>query len=105
MPNIEYRSRKKRRSNYFAQVKFYLLISICFLFASNVLAQNYLTQLMSIDVKDEKLSDVLDKISTSGNFYFSYSSSVIPKDSLITISAKQTSIEAILNKLLKGEYE
>lgn len=105
MPNIEHRSRKKRRSNYFAQVRFCLLIFICFLFTSNVLAQNYLTQLISIDVKDEKLSDVLERISKVGNFYFSYSSSVIPKDSLISISVKETSIEEVLNKLLKGDYE
>lgn len=105
MPNIEHKSRQKRRANYSASLRFYLLIFICFLFTNNAIAQNYLTQLISIDVKDEKLSDVLDRISRSGNFYFSYSSSVIPKDSLVSISVKGVSIEEVLNKLLKGDYE
>src|SRR5690554_3819941 len=105
MPNIEHKSRQKGRSNYFASLRFYLLIFICFLFTNNAIAQNYLTQLISIDVKGEKLSDVLNRISRSGNFYFSYSSSVIPKDSVISISVKGVSIEKVLNQLLKGDYE
>src|SRR5690606_40312884 len=105
MPNIELESRQERRANYFTSLRFYLLIFICFLFTNNAIAQNYLTQLISIDVKDERLGDVLDRISKSGNFYFSYSSSVIPKDSLISISTTGATIEEVLNQLLKGDYE
>lgn len=70
-----------------------------------VSAQQYLSQLVSINIQNEKLGDVLAKLSEEGGFYFSYSSNVIPKDSLVSIRADQGRLEDVLNILLQGNYE
>src|SRR5690606_40152653 len=65
---------------------------------------NYLSSLITINAREQKLGDVLERISSIGGFYFSYSSSAIPKDSLVNVSVNQESVEKILNQLLKGDY-
>lgn len=105
MPNVEHQSRQRRRADYSVQIRFCFILLVCFLAIKKSIAQNYLTKLVSLDVKEEKLNYVLDEISQLGGFYFSYSSTVIPKDSVISISVKERSIEEVLNILLKGDYE
>jgi hypothetical protein len=48
---------------------------------------------------------VLEILSNKGNFYFSYNSSLIKKDSLITFSAYNKSVKEILDFIFKPNYE
>jgi hypothetical protein len=65
----------------------------------------YLYKPITIETSNERLEDVLQKISQIGNFYFSYSSSLIRKDSLINISVRNTPVKDILDRILNGHFE
>src|SRR5215203_3037689 len=67
-------------------------------------AQGLLNKPISIDVRHQRLDNVLEIISNKGNFYFSYSSSIIKKDSLVSLSANKT-VGQILEQLLPDHYE
>jgi hypothetical protein len=63
-------------------------------------AQNILNKSMTIDVNRQRLADVLEIMSNRGNFYFSYNSSVIKKDSLVSVTASGKTVREILNSIL-----
>ena len=62
-------------------------------------AQNILNKSLTIDVNRQRLADVLEIMSNRGNFYFSYNSSVIKKDSLVSVTASAKTVREILNTL------
>ncbi|HEU4472354.1 MAG TPA: hypothetical protein VFR58_14780 [Flavisolibacter sp.] len=68
-------------------------------------AQNLLGRHISIEVKGQRLDHVLEILSNKGNFYFSYNSNIIRKDSLISLSAINKSVRQILDQLLPDHYE
>lgn len=68
-------------------------------------AQNILNKSLTIDVSRQRLADVLEIMSNRGNFYFSYNSSVIKKDSLVSITASGKTVREILNSILPQGYE
>jgi hypothetical protein len=74
------------------------------LFAIPVYAQNLLDKKISVDVSNERLADVLKQISNKGNFYFSYNSSIIRRDSLVTLSAINKPIRQVLDQLCGNRY-
>ncbi|HEY1025897.1 MAG TPA: STN and carboxypeptidase regulatory-like domain-containing protein [Sphingobacteriaceae bacterium] len=65
----------------------------------------YLYKPLDVEVKNARLKDVLDGIAGKGNFYFSYSPDVIPGDSIVSVSAKNTPIKEILDRLLGPRFE
>src|SRR5262245_15521717 len=67
-------------------------------------AQQPLDKYVSLNVNRQKLSDVLDILSNQGNFYFSYSSSSIPRDSLVSLSIRDKTVRQVLDQLLAGNY-
>lgn len=91
--------------NKFFCVKCFFILAFCLVFAEQIRAQHYLSRPITLDVKEERLGDVLERIEKIGGFYFSYKSMIVQKDELITLSAQQSTIEEVLNKLLKGNYE
>jgi hypothetical protein len=76
----------------------------CFTSAS-LHAQNLLDKRISIDVTNQRLADVLKLISNKANFYFSYNSNIIKRDSLITLSASNKTIKQLLEQLLSQRYQ
>jgi hypothetical protein len=68
-------------------------------------AQNILNKNLSIDVNRQRLDNVLEILSNKGNFYFSYNSSVIKKDSLVSVTMTNKTVREILNSVLPGGYE
>ena len=75
----------------------------CFL-SLTVAAQNLLNRTVSIEAKQQPLSKVLNTISKQGNFYFSYLSTILPQDSLVSISVKNKSVKQVLDMLFDGDY-
>jgi hypothetical protein len=64
-----------------------------------------LSRNISLNIRDQPLSMVLNKMSAAGNFYFSYSGDVIKSDPLVSISAQNTSVKNVLSELLDDEVE
>src|SRR5215471_9868305 len=68
-------------------------------------AQNLLSKNISFDVNRQRLDDVLEILSNKGDFYFSYNSRTLNKDSLVTLSVRNKSLKEILNLLFNNTYE
>jgi hypothetical protein len=69
-----------------------------------VYAQSLLDKKISIEVSNQRLSDVLKMISNKGDFYFSYNTSIIKRDSLVSLSATNKSVSQILDQLFNNRY-
>ena len=80
---------------------------IIFLFYINtvVSGQAILQKNISLDVNKQRLDNVLEILSNKGDFYFSYNSSIIKKDSLISLRASNKTVKEILSQLFNTTYE
>jgi CarboxypepD_reg-like domain len=67
--------------------------------------QGPLSRPVSIDVNRQRLDNVLEIISNKGNFYFSYNSNIINKDSLVSLSVSNKPVKQVLELLLNDHYE
>ena len=67
-------------------------------------AQGVLDRRITIEASNQRLSDVLKLISSKGDFYFSYNSSIIARDSLVSFSAYNRSVKQILDQLFGNRY-
>ncbi|MGO4288495.1 LA_2272 family surface repeat-containing protein [Chitinophaga sp. RAB17] len=74
------------------------------IFSMSVAAQNLLNKTVSIEARQRPLSEVLTLISKQGGFYFSYLTTMLPQDSLVSISEKNKSVKHILDMLL-SDYQ
>ncbi len=61
---------------------------------------NHLEKKISIDLNQVKLKNALPKIGESGDFLFSYNSEIIPGDSLVSVHAKNQTVNQILKDLM-----
>lgn len=84
-----------------------ILLSFVLLFAAQVngICQNLLNRQISLEVKRQKLSDVLEIISNRGNFYFSYNSNIVKRDSLVTLVVTNKTVQYVLNTLVGEQFE
>lgn len=82
-----------------------LFIGLICLTTSHVFAQSLLDRRISIEVTNQRLSDVLKLISSKGDFYFSYNSSIITRDSLISFSVYNKSVRQVLDQLCGNQYK
>ncbi len=80
-------------------------IFICIILLSGIytaIAQNsVLDKKISINVKNEKISIILDKISKKADVTFSYNSKIINKEKRATLSANKQTIKFILKRVLQ----
>lgn len=77
-------------------------IAILFIMPVIARADTLMSKVVSIDAKRMPLQKILELISRRGNFYFSYNSTIINGDSLVTFSASNASIKQVLSQLLKN---
>jgi hypothetical protein len=68
-------------------------------------AQQLLDRTISVQFSNERLENVLEIISNKGNFYFSYNSNIIRKDSIVNLTAYNKTVKQILDFLFNGKYE
>lgn len=73
--------------------------------SNGVLAQSILSRTISLEIKDQRLENVLELMSNKANFFFSYNSNIIPADSLVSISAAGKTIRYILQTILGSGFE
>lgn len=59
----------------------------------------------SIEINNQRLDNALEIISNKGNFYFSYNSSIIKRDSLIALTAYNKTVKQVLDYIFHGSIE
>ncbi len=83
-----------------------IMILLGFLGMMNSLqAQEHLNKQISLSINRQPIADVLEIISNKGNFYFSYNSNILPKDSLVSLPAGTRSVRNLLELLLPTGFE
>lgn len=68
-------------------------------------AQSFLNKGVTVKAKQKKLEEVLNIIGRQGGFYFSYSSNIVPADSLIDIDVFNKTVKQALDIIFKGRFE
>lgn len=82
-----------------------LLVLLFLLFFAEGRAQGILQKNISLEVNRQRLDNVLEILSNKGDFYFSYNSSVVKKDSLVSVRAVNKTVQEILSQLFNNTYE
>lgn len=81
------------------------IITLCFLLNTASFAQNPLERRITLTANHQPLDQVLQMISTNGNFYFAYNSNIINRDSIVTINVSNKPVKEVLNILFPANYE
>lgn len=82
-----------------------ILLSTILLFSLTAGAQNILNRTVTFSVNRQPLDQVLEILSNKGNFYFSYNSNIISRDSLVTLSAVSKTVRQVMEQLFPDGYE
>jgi hypothetical protein len=73
---------------------------------STIQSQSLLSRnVPQLTVNAQRLDNVLEILSNKGDFYFSYSSSIVKKDSLVSLNINNKSVKEILEKLFNNTFE
>jgi hypothetical protein len=83
----------------------FLVLILLFLISISSYSQSPLSRSVSLDVNRQRLDNVLEILSNKGNFYFSYNSMAVKKDSLVSFSVRNKSVREILGVLFNNTYE
>lgn len=67
--------------------------------------QNNLSKRVTFSARQERVGDVLRKISNAGNFYFAYNGSLINQDSLVNLNAKGQPVREVLDAIFDGKVD
>ena len=84
------------------------IVSIVFLVAGISLScagQALLSKNISLEVNHQRLDNVLEILSNKGDFYFSYNSRIVKKDSLVSLSVRNKTVGEVLSLLFNNTYE
>jgi len=84
------------------------IVGIVFLVAGisvSCFGQAILSKNISLDVNRQRLDNVLEILSNQGDFYFSYNSKIVKKDSLVNLSVRNKTVRETLGLLFNNSYE
>ena len=81
------------------------VVSLCFFLTAASYAQTPLDRRITVAANHQALDQVLQMISTSGNFYFAYNSNIINRDSIVSINVSNKPVKEVLNILFPANYE
>src|SRR4029079_11228249 len=84
------------------------IVRIVFLVAGisvSCFGQAILSKNISLDVNRQRLDNVLEILSNQGDFYFSYNSKIVKKDSLVNLSVRNKTVRETLGLLFNNSYE
>lgn len=68
-------------------------------------SKHHLEKRLSVDAKSQRISEVLNKISRIGQFYFSYSGSMFKRDSLISIDIRNLPVREVLDQIFNSKVD
>jgi TonB-linked SusC/RagA family outer membrane protein len=77
-------------------------LSLFFLLVSMQVTANSYSQNVSLDVKNEKLGQVLKVIEHQTGYRFTYSNRVLPAGKPVTLQVREKNVNEVLNLLLQG---
>ncbi|GAA4454390.1 hypothetical protein GCM10023189_20770 [Nibrella saemangeumensis] len=82
----------------------YFLLFISWLSFLSALAQPVppLERIISVDIRSERLGNILNAISREGRFNFSYSPTVVNENSTVTLRVSNAPVREALNQLFRG---
>jgi len=83
----------------------FIFINLFIFISSATYGQANLQKNISLDVNRQRLDNVLEILSNKGDFYFSYNSNIVKKDSLVSFSASNKTVKEILTQLFNNTYE
>ncbi|MFH2141455.1 MAG: STN and carboxypeptidase regulatory-like domain-containing protein [Bacteroidota bacterium] len=81
-------------------IRLIAIIALLFSFTKTSAQQTPLNKSISLNVSNITIQNALILIGEKGNFNFSYNSSIIDNDKIVSINAKNSSVEAVLNEIL-----
>jgi len=84
------------------------IVSIVFLVAGisiSCCGQGLLSKNISLEVNRQRLDNVLEILSNKGDFYFSYNSKIVKKDSLVSVTVRNKTVKETLSLLFNNTYE
>jgi hypothetical protein len=64
-----------------------------------------LDKMVELKVSRQKLENVLEQLCREGGFYFSYNSSILKKDRLVTVTLSESTLREVLTKVLGKQYD
>ncbi|WP_316836908.1 hypothetical protein [Pedobacter nutrimenti] len=82
-----------------------LSLIICKVQAQQPTVGGNLSRRVNIHVEKESIGSILNRISTSSNFYFSYQGTLFKTDSLVNLSAQNLPVREVLDKLFNGKID
>lgn len=74
-------------------------------FITTSFGQRLLEKKISVDINRQRLDQALEIISNAAEFYFSYNSNLLKKDSIVSISARNASVNDVLTRLFSNQFE
>lgn len=87
------------------QLRQFSIAVILIIAATNVSAQQLLQRPISLQVNRQRLDQVLEIISNQANFFFSYNSTIIKKDTLVSFNSTGKTVLQVLTGLFDATYE
>ncbi|WP_316820106.1 STN and carboxypeptidase regulatory-like domain-containing protein [Pedobacter gandavensis] len=67
--------------------------------------QRNLSRRLSFSVKQEPISQVLDKMSKAGDFYFAYNGALFNQDSLVNLNIRNIPVRTVLDQMFQGKVD
>ena len=67
--------------------------------------QQNLSKRVSFDIRQEKVSSVLSKMSKAGDFYFAYNGALFSQDSLVNLNVRNAPVRDVLDKMFDGKVD
>jgi len=86
-------------------MKLFTITASLLFIALSLHSQSVLDRQLTVEFRQQRLDKALEILSHSGNFYFSYNSTLLRRDSLITLSAQNKTVRQILDLLFRGSIE
>lgn len=83
----------------------FLFFALCKVYAQQDNQAENLSRRVTLKLKHQKIAEVLNQISTSGKFYFSYPGNLFNTDSLVTISVQNMPVRTVLDQLFRGKVD
>ncbi len=67
--------------------------------------QSNLAKLVTLDLKANKISHVLQKIGNAGGFYFAYNGALFRQDSVVSLNVRSKPVREVLDQLFDGKVD
>ena len=83
----------------------FVITFIAILCVQTASAQSNLNKTIALTVSKQPIDQVLEILSNKGDFYFSYNSNIVSRDTLITISENNKTVKQLLDMIFKSGFE